>query len=113
LAAILRRRSIRSCGATAARSAFRSPGKVGGFALRAGDVVVLQSPGGGGYGDPLERLAEEVAADAREGYVTAEHARTVYGVVLGPDGSLNAEATETARRQIAAARVRLAVVEHP
>jgi len=92
---------------------FPQPGKVGGFALRAGDVVVLQSPGGGGYGDPLDRSVEEVAADVREGYITADHARTVYGVVVDRHGEAYAAGTEKARRKIAATRVHLTVVDHP
>jgi N-methylhydantoinase B len=45
---------------------FPQPGKVGGFALRAGDVVVLQSPGGGGYGDPLDRPRRSAPTRARD-----------------------------------------------
>ena len=37
--------------------------------LRAGDLVVLDTAGGGGYGPPEEREAELVEADRREGYV--------------------------------------------
>ena len=49
---------------------FDTPGKVGGFPLRQDDVVVLQSAGGGGYGDPLEREPEAVRDDVAEGYVS-------------------------------------------
>jgi N-methylhydantoinase B len=37
--------------------------------LRVGDLVVLDTAGGGGYGPPEEREAELVEADRREGYV--------------------------------------------
>ncbi len=90
---------------------FPQPGKVGGFRLRQGDIVVLQSAGGGGYGDPLERPVAEVADDVREGYVSALHAREMYGVVLAADWSLDSAAAEAARRQIAAARLYLIVAE--
>ena len=90
---------------------FPQPGKVGGFALRAADVVILQSAGGGGYGDPLGRPVERVAADVREGYVSAAHARHTYGVVTGDDGLLDSAATEAARRDLRAARRYLAVVD--
>lgn len=90
---------------------FPQPGKVGGFPLREGDTVVLQSPGGGGYGDPLERPVEEVAADVREGYIAAEQARAVYGVVVDRDGEADTAETETAREKIAAARVYLTVAD--
>ena len=40
------------------------------------------TPGGGGYGDPLERDPALVLADVRLGYYTAEEARTLFGVAL-------------------------------
>jgi N-methylhydantoinase B len=91
---------------------FATPGKVGGFPMRAGDMVVLQSAGGGGYGDPLERPAEEVAEDIREGYVSAHQGREHYGVLLREDGSLDEAATRALRAEIAEKRVRLQVVPH-
>jgi N-methylhydantoinase B len=59
-------------------------GKVSALRLDAGEAYVVDSGGGGGYGSPLERPAERVAADVREGYVSAESARRDYGVVLDP-----------------------------
>jgi len=47
-----------------------------------GDQVRLRTPGGGGYGDPLERDVERVLRDVEEGYVSLERARTDYGVVI-------------------------------
>jgi N-methylhydantoinase B len=47
--------------------------------LRAGDRIVSQIPGGGGYGDARERSREAVARDLQEGLISAEHARTHYG----------------------------------
>lgn len=38
-------------------------------ALRPGDVVLIETSGGGGYGDPAARPPELVEADRREGYV--------------------------------------------
>ncbi len=40
------------------------------LALRPGDVLTLESPGGGGYGDPGERPDELIRRDFEEGYVT-------------------------------------------
>jgi N-methylhydantoinase B len=91
---------------------FATPGKVSGFRMVRDDVVVLQSAGGGGYGDPLEREPERVLADVREGYVSAERARDVYGVVLaGGNGALAVDgpATIARRRAVRDARVRLTV----
>ena len=52
--------------------------------LAAGSVVELRTGGGGGFGDPLERDPERVAADVRDGYVTVEAAERDYGVVVDP-----------------------------
>jgi len=90
---------------------FPTPGKVSGFRMVEGDVLVLQSAGGGGYGDPLERPAERVVEDVREGYVTREQARDVYGVVVGDALALDVAATRRARVRLAARRMRLVVVE--
>jgi N-methylhydantoinase B len=40
------------------------------FEMKAGETFLLQSAGGGGYGDPAKRGADAVAADVAEGYVT-------------------------------------------
>jgi len=45
-----------------------------------GDVIRLHTANGGGYGDPRRRERELVADDLRNGYVTEETARTVYGL---------------------------------
>ncbi len=52
--------------------------------------------GAGGYGDPLERSPDRVAADVREGAVSPEAAAHVYGVALG-DGFADERATEELR----------------
>ncbi|KZB83956.1 hydantoinase B/oxoprolinase family protein [Amycolatopsis regifaucium] len=48
--------------------------------LRPDDAVDVILPGGGGYGDPLEREPEAVLADVVDGYVSVEAARELYGV---------------------------------
>ncbi|MHA4852052.1 hydantoinase B/oxoprolinase family protein [Rhodococcus sp. MSC1_016] len=53
-----------------------------------GEVLYMHWQGGGGYGDPLLRDPAAVAADFREGKVTASGAETVYGVILG-DGAVD------------------------
>ena len=64
--------------------------------LAAGDLVSLETPGGGGAGDPLARDPAQVLRDLAEGRVTAEAAERVYGVVVA-GGTLDAAAT--ARRR--------------
>jgi len=49
-----------------------------------GDVIEFDSAGGGGYGDPLLRDSQAVAADVVNGYVSIEKAREDYGVVIDP-----------------------------
>ena len=50
-----------------------------------GDTITLTTSGGGGWGDPTERDPEKVQWDVLEGLVSAERARTEYGVVLKND----------------------------
>jgi N-methylhydantoinase B len=83
---------------------FATPGKVTGYAIQAGDVVIMQSAGGGGYGDPLARDPERVRRDLQGGYVSPERARAGYGVVLTPGGEVDPAATEAERKRLAAAR---------
>jgi N-methylhydantoinase B len=39
-----------------------------GYLLRAGDYLAVDTPGGGGYGDPGERAPELLDRDRRAGY---------------------------------------------
>ncbi|UYZ15253.1 hydantoinase B/oxoprolinase family protein [Brevibacillus sp. WF146] len=59
-------------------------GKCARFPLNKGDVVRLMTATGGGYGNPLNRPAEKVAWDAKNGYISVEQARDIYGIVLNP-----------------------------
>ncbi|MBR2690779.1 MAG: hydantoinase B/oxoprolinase family protein [Aquamicrobium sp.] len=47
--------------------------------LKAGDRVRVGTPGGGGYGNPLERSSEAVRHDVAMGYYTAEEADRLFG----------------------------------
>ncbi len=68
-----------------------------GLALEPGDRVRVETPGGGGYGDPLDRDPALVVHDVALGYYTAAEAERLWGVVLR-DGVADAAAT-TRRRQ--------------
>lgn len=46
--------------------------KRAGVPFAAGDVIAVQLPGGGGYGDPAGRSAEAVRKDLRDGIYTSE-----------------------------------------
>lgn len=67
--------------------------------LQPGNVIRQETPGGGGYGNPLARDIERVVYDVRQAYISRQTARDVYGVVL-QDGSLEVdrEATAALRR---------------
>jgi N-methylhydantoinase B len=68
--------------------------------LQSGDLICVRTPGGGGYGDPLDRESDLVARDVRRGYFTADHALQTYGVVLDATFAPDKAATETLRRQL-------------
>jgi N-methylhydantoinase B len=87
----------------------RLPTRYADYPLKAGDVVRLDTPGGGGYGDALRREPERVLADVREGNVSVEAAREQYGVVItrGQHGwTLDETATARCRAELQAARRR-------
>jgi N-methylhydantoinase B len=64
--------------------------------LQPGDVVSYRTCGGGGYGPPREREPELVLRDVRQGKVSLERAREVYGVAIDPT-TWTVDAEETAR----------------
>ncbi|PNQ95127.1 hydantoin utilization protein B (plasmid) [Azospirillum argentinense] len=76
--------------------------KVTDVKIRDGQRVRLETPGGGGWGDPRRRDAEAVARDVRLGYLGAEAARSAYGVALTDDGALDVAATAALRETPAA-----------
>ena len=62
-----------------------------------GDKLRLEMAGGGGFGDPFERDVRKVAADVRNGLVSAAVAKTQYGVVVDARGQVDVAATGDAR----------------
>jgi N-methylhydantoinase B len=71
--------------------------KIVGVHIERSQRLRLETPGGGGYGRALDRNPESVARDLRLGYITAEHTEADYGVVIGPDGSVDDAATRDLR----------------
>ena len=67
-----------------------------GTVMRRGDILRIRTGGGGGYGHPHDRPAEAVLKDVLGGFVTAEAARELYGVVV-IDGAIDTAATEARR----------------
>jgi N-methylhydantoinase B len=67
--------------------------------VRRDGIVRLESPGGGGFGDPLQRDVALVARDVRLGYVSIGSARVDYGVAVRADGSVDEALTTDLRRR--------------
>jgi len=66
-------------------------------------VITLEMPGGGGFGNPLERAPEKVLEDVIAGYVTIDAARKDYGVVIDPTSlTVDEEQTAALRARVAA-----------
>jgi len=76
----------------------RLPGKLDGAEVRAGDRLLITSPGGGGWGDPLDRDAQLVELDLQRGLISASSAVEDYGLVVG-DPTATREHREALRAQ--------------
>ena len=64
----------------------RLPTRYADYPLKAQDTFCLDTPGGGGLGDPFTREPQRVVDDVNEGYVSVEAAQRDYGVALLRDG---------------------------
>jgi N-methylhydantoinase B len=71
--------------------------------VQAGEVIRIRTTGGGGWGDPLQRVPAAVARDVRWGKVSVDRARADYGVVV-VDGAVDLLATDTLRAAMRADR---------
>ena len=56
--------------------------RAGGVPVEEGDILYFRAPGGGGYGNPLERDMDYLQHDIDNGLVTEESAERDYGVVI-------------------------------
>ncbi|HEY1365880.1 MAG TPA: hydantoinase B/oxoprolinase family protein [Gaiellaceae bacterium] len=68
-----------------------------GAVLQRGDVYDHRMPGGGGWGDPLERDPDAVAWDVLNEKVSSAAARELYAVALKDDGTVDREETSSLR----------------
>lgn len=65
----------------------RLPSKSTDIVLSKGDIVCVQTPGAGGYGNPKERAPDDVLIDVIDGKVTENEAKELYGVAVRHDGA--------------------------
>lgn len=72
--------------------------KMVGVKLLRGQHLRLETPGGGGYGQALDREPERVAEDVRLGYVSVAAAKADYAVIVAADGTLDQAATAACRK---------------
>jgi N-methylhydantoinase B len=69
--------------------------------IHSGEVCFTKSPGGGGWGDPLDRDIKKVQDDVLDGFISIKKARDVYGVILDPGSlELKYEDTEESRKEM-------------
>ena len=72
--------------------------------IPAGERLTVLTPGGAGFGDPLQRDVQCVADDLRDGLISAERAVDDYGIVLTADGKVDFAATQLHRQSLQAMR---------
>jgi N-methylhydantoinase B len=71
------------------------------FSLKPGDVLRYVVPGGGGYGNPLNRDPHLVDNDVRNSLVSIERAREDYGIVIDRESlRIDEEATKELRASL-------------
>ena len=74
--------------------------KFSNLAVSAGGGMSYYAPCGGGYGDPLDRPAENVAEDVLDEFCNTERAREIYGVVIDANLNVDGPATQKLRSDI-------------
>jgi N-methylhydantoinase B len=75
--------------------------------IKPGDRITNMNPGGGGYGNPMERSIDKVLWDVKNGLVSIEGAKADYGVIITDAVALAVdipatEALRATRRAVAA-----------
>jgi N-methylhydantoinase B len=76
--------------------------KITDLRLAAGKRIRLETPGGGGWGNPHGRDPDKVLHDVKLGLVSVAQAKALYGVVIGTDGEIDMQATNDLRNGVAA-----------
>lgn len=69
--------------------------------ISSGNVIDYQTPGAGGYGNPLLRNPDKVLHDVKEGLISLERASSEYGVIIDPDKmEIDHQATRELREKL-------------
>ena len=66
------------------RTTQRQLGAMGAHEIAAGEDLIIETPGGGGLGNPAERAREQILQDLQAGYISPAHAEAVYGFNPSP-----------------------------
>ena len=74
--------------------------------------ITIDTPGGGGHGNPAARDVASVLRDVEFGYVSQEMAASVYGVIFAKNGSVDTVATRARRLQLESASTADATAAH-
>ncbi|MFP4051350.1 MAG: hydantoinase B/oxoprolinase family protein [Thermoplasmata archaeon] len=74
-------------------------GKITDVPLKETELVSFRGGGGGGYGNPFERKPENVLQDVIDDYISIEHAKQEYGVVITDDLEIDWGKTEDIRNK--------------
>lgn len=75
-------------------------GRISVLTMKQGDVLRMNSPSGGGFGDPLERAPEAVLRDVLDEMLSLELAKFIYGVVIS-NGRVDHKSTRIEREKLA------------
>ncbi|EWY39568.1 hydantoinase [Skermanella stibiiresistens SB22] len=71
-----------------------------GAVLDHGEFIVSHSAGGGGYGPAMRRDPERVLHDLREGWISPERAKDIYGVVITGSAETDTLAVDPVATQV-------------
>ena len=75
------------------------------FQQNAADVYAVRWTGGGGFGDPFDRVPADIEKDLEDYAVTPAAARALYGAVVNAQGIVDVDATAAERARIRQGRL--------
>ena len=75
------------------------------FQQNAADVYAVRWTGGGGFGDPFDRVPADIEKDLEDLAITLAAARSIYGAIVDEHGVVDVAATATERARIRSGRL--------